>query len=192
MKKTLCIIFVLLAYPIYVMFSIYFYSFKSSHETADAAIVLGAAVWHGQPSPVFEQRIKHAIKLYHAKQVSTLIFTGGIGEGDRQSEAAVGRAYAIRHGVPAEAILIEEQSKVTFENLRYAAALMTKNQIQSVLLVSDPLHMKRAMLIAHQVGIHAEPSPTTTSRYQSLRAKGNMLLSETYYYLGLQLRFITQ
>lgn len=189
MRKIVVLFLIIIStYPIYIMSSIYRYSFESSDKTADAAIVLGAAVWNGYPSPVFEERIKHSIKLYHSGQVNTLIFTGGIGAGDSKSEAAVAMEYALNSGVPAEAIIVEKQSKFTFENLRFASELMVVNQIERVLIVSDPLHMRRAMMIAKDVGIKAMPSPTETSRYQSYHSKIKMLLSETYYYIGYQLR----
>src|SRR5512139_3547440 len=61
---------------------------------ADAAIVLGAAAWNGQPSPVFEERIKHAIDLYQAGRVRSLILTGGRGEGESIAESIAGSRYA--------------------------------------------------------------------------------------------------
>ncbi len=189
MKKVLMTAFIIIfSYPVYVMSSIYLYSFKSSDQNADAAIVLGAAVWDGYPSPVFEERIKHSVKLYHSNRVRQLIFTGSIGEGDTQSEALVAMEYAVNHGVTKSAILLESQSKFTFENLQFAAELMTANPIKTVLLVSDPLHMKRSMMMAKELGIQALPSPTQTSRYKSAHSKIKMLLSESYHYIGYQLR----
>lgn len=189
MRKISKILFIMMAtYPVYVMSSIYFYSFKSSNEKADAAIVLGAAVWDGNPSPVFEERIKHAIKLYNSGQVNKLVFTGGLGDGDSKSEAAVAKEYAIKHGVSSKVIIVEEQSKFTFENLHFASQQVVVNQIDFVLLVSDPLHMKRSMMIAEDIGMRAAPSPTGTSRYKSYSSKMKMLLSETYYYIGYQIR----
>lgn len=193
MRKTsviLCLMMVI--YPVYVMSSIYVYSFNASSEKADAAIVLGAAVWDGEPSPVFRERINHAIKLYRDKQVDRLVFTGGIGDGDVKSEAVVAKEYAIKHGVSSDAIIVEKQSRFTFENLRFASQKMIENQIDSVLLVSDPLHMKRSMMMAEDIGMKVSPSPTETSRYKSYRSKTKMLLSETYYYIGYQIRRIFQ
>ncbi len=193
MRKTSVIFFLMVVlYPVYVMSSIYVYSFHTSNEKADAAIVLGAAVWGGEPSPVFRERINHAIKLYRDKQVDRLVFTGGIGDGDVKSEALVAKEYAIKHGVSSDAIIVEEQSRFTFENLRFASQKMVENQIDSVLLVSDPLHMKRSMMMAEDIGMKVSPSPTETSRYKSYRSKTKMLLSETYYYIGYQIRRMFQ
>ncbi|MGX9725771.1 MAG: YdcF family protein [Candidatus Electronema sp. VV] len=45
------------------------HSFKTDHAPGDAAVVLGAAVWGKQPSPVFAERIRHAVALHKAGQV---------------------------------------------------------------------------------------------------------------------------
>src|SRR6185295_16764476 len=84
---------------------------------ADAAIVLGAAVWGDDVSPVFRERINHAIELYRNGKVRKIIFTGGQGNNDELTEAATARAYAIENGVSVKDILIEEQSHTTFENI---------------------------------------------------------------------------
>lgn len=54
---------------------IYSYSSVRSDGPADAAIVLGAAVWGTQVSPVFKERINHGIDLYQNRKVRKLIFT---------------------------------------------------------------------------------------------------------------------
>src|SRR5919106_5815208 len=57
------------------------YSFRNvrSDAPADAAVVLGAAVWSVDVSPVFRERINHGIDLYRKGKVRKLIFTGGRG-----------------------------------------------------------------------------------------------------------------
>jgi vancomycin permeability regulator SanA len=67
------------------------YSHRSDQYPADAAIVLGAAVFDDVPSPVFQERIRHAVGLYRSGQVRTLIMTGGTGTGDQLSEADAAR-----------------------------------------------------------------------------------------------------
>ncbi|MCG8516669.1 MAG: YdcF family protein [Pseudomonadales bacterium] len=177
-----------LALLLYVAFSIYLYSSKSSGMSADAAIVLGAAVWNGKPSPVFQERINHAIKLYQSGQVKKVVFTGGVGVGDKKSEAQAAKEYAVSHGVPARDILLEDRSTITQENLAFSSPLLAANGLSVVLIVSDPLHMKRAMTMADDLGLNALPSPTETSRYQSYSSRGNMLFSEMYFYIGYKLR----
>lgn len=149
---------------------------------SDCAIVLGAAMDGNAPSPVFEERIRHAINLYQAGFVRKLVFTGGTGAGQSHSEGSVARAYAIRHGVPAGDILIEEVSRTTRQNLTEARWLMRGSGLVSAILVSDPLHMRRAMLMAGNLGIKAVSSPTPTSRYRSAGTRAVFLAREIYFH----------
>lgn len=157
------------------------YAKQTSTEPADAAVVLGAAVYRNRPSPVFRERINHAIRLYQAGEVDAIIFTGGLGNGDQFSEAEAARQYALAAGVPDEDIFIETTSTNTFHNLKNASEIMIEQGFEKVLVVSDPLHMRRAMAYAGDLSLEAEPSPTTTTRYVSLRPKLNFLLREVYF-----------
>ena len=163
--------------------SIYYYPHPAAPDDADAAIVLGAAVWAEQPSPVFEERILHAIDLYKAGAIDYIIFTGGRGKGDLLSEAEAGEAYAVAAGVPAHAIMIEALSPVTYENLKNAQRLGQERGLSTYLIVSDPLHMKRSLEMAHDLGMSAYPSPTPSTRFRTWRTILPFLLRETYFYL---------
>ena len=162
------------------------YSFRNvrSDAQADAAVVLGAAVWSADVSPVFRERINHGIDLYRKGKVRKLIFTGGQGNPGEPTESAAAKKYALKNGVPAQDILIEEKSHTTFENILYAKQIADVEGIRRVLIISDPLHMKRAMAIASDVGLVAEPSPTPTTRYVGLASQMELLAHETYYYIG--------
>ena len=163
---------------------IYTYGNKSVNANADAAVVLGAAVWSTSPSPVFRERINHAVELYRRGKVRKLIFTGGQGNPNEPTEAAAARSYALANGIPVQDILVEQKSHTTYENIIYAKQLADANNLKSLLLVSDPMHMRRAMTMANDVGLNASPSPTQTSRYQSWRTQLSELTRETFYYLG--------
>jgi uncharacterized SAM-binding protein YcdF (DUF218 family) len=164
--------------------NIYSYGNTSSEVKADAAIVLGAAVWGNQVSPVFRERINHAINLYHQGRIRKLIFTGGQGNRNEPTEAAAARNYALQSGVPLSDVLIEQQSHTTYENMVYAKQLADQYGLKKILIVSDPLHMKRAITMARDVGLDAYPSPTPTTKYKSLKIQTSELARETFYYLG--------
>jgi uncharacterized SAM-binding protein YcdF (DUF218 family) len=163
---------------------IYTFGNNETDRKADAAIVLGAAVWGNQVSPVFRERINHALDLYRQGKVRKIIFTGGQGNSNEPTEAIAARAYAIQNGANPTDLLIEQRSHTTFENLVYAKQVADANALQKVLIVSDPLHMKRAILMAHDIGLDAYPSPTPTTRYQGWRSQSMELGRETYYYTG--------
>lgn len=162
--------------------SIWRFGNEDQGRPADCIVVLGAAARGGAPSPVFEERIRHGVSLYHRGLSSRLLFTGGFGEGSQSSESATGRDWAIAQGVPAAAILIEEKSRTTRQNLDEAAQLMKANGLHSAIIVSDPLHMKRSVRMARDLGIDAVSSPTPSSRYRSLGPKLGFLFRELYFY----------
>src|SRR5689334_18852718 len=80
---------------------------------ANAIVVLGAAQWDGRPSPVLKARVDHAVGLWRRGLAPILVMTGGRGQGDTTSEAAVERRYAISLGVPSAAIRVEPDSRNT-------------------------------------------------------------------------------
>ncbi len=163
---------------------IYSYSGATTDMQADAAVVLGAAVWSQGVSPVFRERINHAIDLYRHGRVHKIIFTGGQGNRNEPTEAAAARAYALSNGISPGDILIEQRSHTTYENLVFAKQLADVHGLKKVLIVSDPMHMKRAIAMAQDVGLDAYPSPTTTTRYIGFRTQVEELTRETFYYLG--------
>ena len=171
-----------------VAWSIHSYSGSSEAIQADAAIVLGAAAWGEQPSPVFRERINHAIELYHSGYVHKIVFTGGQGDSNEPAEAIVAQRYATEHAVPETDVLTETQSRTTEQNLYYANQVAADHHLTRFLIVSDPLHMKRAMLMARDMGMDAYPSPTPTTRYQSRGSQLRFLARETYFYLTYLLR----
>ena len=182
--------FLLAAILIYVSgtaISIVSYSEKDETRPADTAIVLGASVYDNSPSPVFRERIDHAVDLYNDGYVKTIIMTGGVGEGNIRSEADIAREYAEQQGIPAEAIFKEEDSTITAENLENARQVMSEQDLSTALVVSDPLHMKRAMLYAHDLGMTAYSSPTPTSLYRSWKTKLPFLMREEFFYIGYRL-----
>ena len=156
---------------------------RDDARPADAIIVLGAAAYDAKPSPVFEERIRHGIDLYRRGLAPKLIFTGGYGGvGARFSESQVARRYALRQGVPDKAILIESLSRNTHDNLRQASLLMQQHQLHDVIVVSDPLHMARALRISKELGIRAVGSPTPTSRFRIFATRWRFLLQEVYFF----------
>lgn len=130
---------------------------------ADAIVVLGAAQYSGKPSPVLRARLDHALELWRGGLANRLILTGGKGTGDTTSEAAVGRIYARKHGVPDIAILLETGGRTTRESMQTVAEIMLSRGLRSAILVSDPFHMLRLWIIARRFGLTPYTSPTRTS-----------------------------
>ena len=101
---------------------------------------------------------------------------------DELAESEAARNYAIAQGVPAKNIFIETESNNTCLNLVEAKRIMEENDMDQVLIVSDPLHMRRTMWLAERIGMNALSSPTPTSRYRSFDRQASFLLREIYSY----------
>ena len=144
---------------------------RDKARESDAIVVLGAAQYVGRPSPVLRARLDHALDLWQRGLAPTLIFTGGTGVGDTTSEAAVSRNYALQHGVPDTAILMENEGRTTRESLAAVSAIMHARQMRTAILVSDPFHMLRLRILSSQYGVDAYTSPTKTSPISANKAQ---------------------
>ncbi|MCV7037663.1 hypothetical protein BST36_12015 [Mycolicibacterium moriokaense] len=186
-RGTVIVLAVLLAIVIGLAADIVAFSRQSDAAHADAAVVLGAAVADGGPTPVFAERLRHAAGLFKAGQVDWIVVTGGVGHGDSVAEADAGRDWLIRAGVPADRILVESRSRTTRQNLLFTQPVLAEHGLGRVLIVSDPLHMRRAMRMAADLGLDAHPSPTRTSGFKTLGTQVPMLLRELYFSLQYHL-----
>jgi uncharacterized SAM-binding protein YcdF (DUF218 family) len=162
---------------------------RDERRPADAIVVLGAAQFNGTPGGVFEARLRHAVDLYHEGIARYLIVTGGKLPGDRTTEAATARAWAIEHGVPDEAILDEDKGRNTLASLEAVSLIMREHDLTTAVFVSDRTHMLRVLRMASDQGIVAWGSPTTSSptdRDESRRRKAMIheLAGLVAYYVG--------
>lgn len=154
---------------------------------ADAAVVLGAAVWgHARPSPVLERRLRAALELYRRGRVEYIATTGGVGRGTHEHPLAEGVAsqrWLVRHGVAPERVLIEDRSHNTVENLRFIAPTLRAHRINTVFVVSDGYHLGRALVIARDAGLRAEAIACDGSVSRSLSREPARRWSEAQWLL---------
>src|SRR5205809_528472 len=160
--------------------AVFTWSNRDEARPAQAIVVLGAAQYAGKPSPVLRARLDHGLDLWNRHLAPLLILTGGTGAGDTTSEAAVGRNYARKHGVPDSAILVENEGRTTSESMRAVAAMLEVRGLQSALLVSDPFHMLRLRFLARRFALTPSTSPTKTSTISPTRkARGKNRFSKS-------------
>jgi uncharacterized SAM-binding protein YcdF (DUF218 family) len=138
---------------------------------SESIVVLGAAQYDGRPSPVLKARLDHAMDLWDRRFARLLILTGGRGAGDTTSEAAVGRAYAKRHGIPENLIVLEAEGRTTRESMKGVARILGDRGLKTAILVSDPFHMLRLWILGRRFGFIPYTSPTRTSPISPNREK---------------------
>ncbi|MGH2513816.1 MAG: YdcF family protein [Candidatus Limnocylindrales bacterium] len=147
----------------YGVFRIWSQGYQDERRPAGAVVVLGAAEYNGRPSPIYQARLQHAVDLFKTGDYHYLFVTGGKQPGDRTTEAAVGRQFAIDQGVPADRILMENQGRNTLESLDAVRSTLAARSIHDAVFVSDRSHMLRVLRIAADLGITAYGSPTPNS-----------------------------
>jgi uncharacterized SAM-binding protein YcdF (DUF218 family) len=157
-------------------------------DRVDAILVLGAAQYDGEPSPVFRGRLRHAALLYREDRADTVIVLGGAAPGDRTSEAEAGRSWLIANeGLPAEAVAASPVGATTLESLRAAADWMAERDVRSAFLVSDPWHNLRIKRMASDLGIEGYASATWQSAARSEGTRLGGYVRETFAYLAYRL-----
>jgi uncharacterized SAM-binding protein YcdF (DUF218 family) len=123
-----------------------------NHEAADAIVVLGCQlVGGGRPSERLRRRVALGVGLYREAAAPLLVMSGG-GAG-AATEAAVMRDLAREAGVPETAVLLETESRNTFENAAYTARLLHAIGKPRIVLVSDRAHLPRAARLFRRAGL---------------------------------------
>lgn len=158
-----------------------------ANARADAAVVLGAAVWgHSRPSPVLERRLRTALELYRRGRVEYIATTGGVGRGTHEHPLAEGVAsqrWLVRQGVAPERVLVEDRSHNTVENLRFVAPTLRAHRINTIFVVSDGYHLGRALVIARDAGLRAQAIASEGSVARSLEREPARRWSEAQWLL---------
>ncbi|MFM1826615.1 MAG: hypothetical protein RLZZ37_1250 [Actinomycetota bacterium] len=151
-------IFSTLLFLFYHSYGVYSSSKVQAKEKTDAIIVLGAAQFNGQPSPVFQSRLDHALELYEENISKTIITVGGKQKGDKFTEAEAGKIYLSQYIINDDIFSIEDGKDTleSFELIRKKYPDLTK-----VTLVSDPAHLWRSKLMAEDLDFEVFLSGTT-------------------------------
>ncbi len=150
----------------------------------DAIVVLGGGVKdRGSLRPTVEltsysrDRTTCAVDLFHRGYAERLLVTGGDGSifGSGPKEAEEMKRWAVRLGVPSQAILVENAARTTYEN-----ATGTRRQLgeASVLLVSSASHLLRATALFAKQGLHVTPAPCD---YESKHRPSDVLSHATLF-----------
>ena len=154
---------VMLFYFLLSLFQVWNTGRSDDRQPVDAIVVLGAAQYDGRPSPQFQARLDHALKLWKLDLASYIVVTGGKQVGDRFTEAAAARKFFKAKGVKDNLIFEENLGKTTYASLLAVSRVASERKIERVLIVSDPFHQLRAKLIAQEVGLDAITSATRSS-----------------------------
>jgi vancomycin permeability regulator SanA len=162
------IIFSALLFFFYHSYGVYSSSKVQSVDKTDAIIVLGAAQFNGEPSPVFKSRLDHALELFNNNVSKTIITVGGKQKGDKFTEAEAGKNYLAQF-IPKENIYSIKDGKDTLESFQLIREKYP--DLNKVTLVSDPAHLWRSKLMAEDLNFEVFLSSTTQGPGSKLTIK---------------------
>lgn len=173
----------LLLYIGYVSRRIEQQSTREEARPADVILVLGAAEYRGRPSPVLKARLDHALDLYYQHMAPRIMTTGGAGGDPVFTEGAVGRSYLTKHGVPSEAIIVENEGETTVHSTVLAGEILHRMDLHSVIVVSDGYHIYRVKKMLQFRGLKVYGSPRKELFPDPMRERWNYVKQAIGYIL---------
>ncbi len=182
MKKIIKYSLILIIILITIILSINFYVVLSTKKQIvllddiknkndyDCIIVLGAGIWGDKPSPMLQDRLDEAIKLYNEGLAPKIIMTGDHGQ-KGYDEVNIMKEYAINKGIPSEDIFMDHAGFSTYESIYRAKEIF---KVKKTIIVTQEYHLYRALHIANVlkvdgVGVGADPRKYSGQLYRDLR-----------------------
>ena len=179
---TLIIIIALIA-PGYAVSKVWRAANNPIVRSADVIVVLGAAQLDGTPGDALEARLVEAKRIFDLGLAPKIITVGAGAPGDRTTEAASGKAWLRAHGVAASKVTAIEEGRDTLVSTKAYAAVMKKEMVSDVIIVTDPFHCQRAMTMANDQGVVSTCSPVLTGPNSMSNSGYKYLLREAGAYL---------
>jgi vancomycin permeability regulator SanA len=118
-------------------------------DEVDCILVLGAGIWGDKPSPMLQDRLDTAIKLYKDGVSNKIIMTGDHGTKE-YDEVNIMKQYAIDAGIPSEDIFMDHAGFSTYESIYRARDIF---KVKNMVIVTQEYHLYRALYIANSLGV---------------------------------------
>ncbi|MFD7699827.1 vancomycin high temperature exclusion protein [Streptomyces caelestis] len=115
----------------------------------DVAVVFGAGLWDGEPSPYLAHRLDAAAELYHAGRIEVVLVTGDNSREEYDEPDAM-RAYLTRHGVPGTRIVSDHAGFDTWDSCVRAKEIFG---VDRAVLISQGFHIRRAVALCEAAGV---------------------------------------
>jgi vancomycin permeability regulator SanA len=132
---------------------------------APVALVFGAGLWDGEPSPYLAHRLDSAVELYERGKVRAVLVSGDNSREEYDEPDAM-RRYLSARGVPADRIVADYAGFDTWDSCTRAARVFG---VRKALLVSQDFHIRRAVALCAAAGIDpygvAVPEPRDATWY---------------------------
>ncbi|CAL9443210.1 SanA/YdcF family protein [Streptomyces sp. enrichment culture] len=115
----------------------------------EVAVVFGAGLWDGEPSPYLAHRLDAAAELYRAGRIEVVLVSGDNGREEYDEPDAM-RAYLVRHGVPDGRIVSDYAGFDTWDSCVRAKKVFG---VDRAVLISQGFHIRRAVALCQEAGV---------------------------------------
>ncbi|MGW0816009.1 SanA/YdcF family protein [Streptomyces viridiviolaceus] len=115
----------------------------------EVAVVFGAGLWDGEPSPYLAHRLDAAAELYRAGRIEVVLVTGDNSREEYDEPDAM-RAYLVRHGVPDGRIVSDYAGFDTWDSCVRAKKIFG---VDRAVLISQGFHIRRAVALCQEAGV---------------------------------------
>ena len=159
-------------------------NYPATNLSAAAIVIPGAAQLNGEPGEVLLARLQEAKRLYEDGAAPLVITVGAGAPGDRTTEAAAGRYWLTRNGLPKSAVVAIATGRDTRRQTQaYVAELQSRN-LTSVIIATDPYHCRRSITMAEDLDINATCSPVQSGPNNLANSRSRYLIREAGAYLS--------
>jgi len=134
---------------------------RTDGQQGSVGLILGKQLRFELPDHEYIQRLARGKNLFETGQVAKLVVLGGITGNNKISEAQAGKRYLVKLGVPSNAIIAEDKSRYTIENLQHARKMLgggteqmsEKDAERLVVLITNRYHLNRSSILALGIGL---------------------------------------
>jgi vancomycin permeability regulator SanA len=117
----------------------------------EVAVVFGAGLWAGEPSPYLAHRLDAAATLYREGRIEVVLVTGDNSRKDYDEPDAM-RTYLTRHGVPDSRIVSDYAGFDTWDSCVRAKKIFG---VDEAVLISQGFHIRRAVALCQEAGVES-------------------------------------
>ncbi|MBV9846714.1 MAG: YdcF family protein [Kutzneria sp.] len=153
----------------YLLYSVVYGRMRHRRD-ADFIVILGSGLVGSKVPPLLASRLDRARAAYAAElekgRNPVLITSGGRGPDEEVAESRAMADYLISHGVPEDAVVVEDRSTTTEQNLMFSKSIMQEAKPDyQCLVVTNNFHAFRAALTARKVNLNGQVIGSPTAPY---------------------------